>query len=127
MSWLVRFIGHLHSRPRHERLVLAGITYVTAAVVVIAFWVTSLKTTLNFETPANPAPAAAPPPKLAETPLAKPELATPLESLREAVGSPFERAPQDLPRWFSAAIEVLRYNLDLLKDGFISFYRYWAE
>lgn len=152
MRRLFKFFRDIRSRPRHERAILAGITYVTAAAVVVAFWITSFETSLNFETRANPTPPSSPLPKTPSAPEVPPELATPFQSLGEGIRSRLEALAGAVPEKTEPAPEksrenragnveraarrthrlsplggVLRYNLALLKDGLVSFYRYWIQ
>lgn len=78
------FIARLRSRPKHERRMLATITYLAASAVVLALWANSFRAVIApaqiaFEN-APPAPESgeAPPPQLAQ-------LTTPFETLREGI------------------------------------------
>ncbi len=79
------FFNRLRSRPHHERVILAGVTYVSLAAVVIAISIASLKSALRSIEPQAP-PAALPTGQgsIPQTPpgaSTEPELATPLDTL----------------------------------------------
>lgn len=78
------FIARLRSRPKHERRMLATITYLAASAAVLALWANSFRAVIApaqiaFENaPAAPESGEAPPPQLAQ-------LTTPFETLREGI------------------------------------------